>query len=204
MNHIKTVKRFVAGSHKFFDIYECTVDEVDTYTSSTGKAMVKVSIKGKEYNGLHNKWVYEYLCANEGQPSFVVFWKAPKGDPMVAYVKEIWQNHIDGTPQETVYLASDEEAHIQEGESFLYMWINKDTDKKYIGKHRGKPDDGYVCSSESFMAEYNECPSRFIRTILAYGTDQEMLELETILLLQLKTRMSPMYFNLSDNLNRSN
>ena len=47
MNHIKTVKRFVAGSHKFFDIYECTVDEVDTYTSSTGKAMVKVSIKVK-------------------------------------------------------------------------------------------------------------------------------------------------------------
>ena len=57
MNHIKTVKRFVAGSIKFFDIYECTVDEVDTYTSSTGKSMVKVSIEGKEYNGLHNKWV---------------------------------------------------------------------------------------------------------------------------------------------------
>jgi hypothetical protein len=80
------------------------------------------------------------------------------------------------------------------------MWVNKDTDKKYIGKHRGKPDDGYVCSSESLMTEYNECPSRFIRTILAYGSDQEMLELETIMLLQLKTRMSPLYYNLSNNL----
>jgi hypothetical protein len=204
MNHLKTIKRFVAGSSKYFDIYECTVDEVDTYTSITGKAMTRIVVNGKEYSGLYSKWVYEHLCANEGQPSFIVLWKAPKGDPMLAYVKEIWQNHIDGTPQEIVYLADNSEAHQPDGNSFVYMWVNKDTDKKYIGKHRGKPDDGYISSSESFMKEYEESPTRFIRTILAYGSDQEMLELETILLLQLKTRMSPLYYNLSDNLSRGN
>jgi hypothetical protein len=80
------------------------------------------------------------------------------------------------------------------------MWVNKDDDRKYIGVHTGKPNDGYVSSSDVFLKEYEESPTRFIRTILAYGSSQEMLELETMLLLQLRTRMSPMYYNLSNNL----
>jgi len=201
MNLIKTVKRWVAGSDKYFDIYECTVDEVEAYTSDTGKSMTKVKVNDVEYTGLHNKWVYDYLCANEGTPSFVVMWRAPKGKPMVAYVKEIWQDHINGVyntevPQETEAYPS------IGGESFVYMWINKDTDKKYIGKHKGLPDDGYICSSETMLAEYEEAPSRFIRTILAYGADQEMHELETILLLQLKSTRSHMFYNMSNNLRK--
>ena len=203
MNLIKTVKRWVAGTDKIFDIYECTVDEVDAYTSDSGKSMVKVTIEGVEYNGLHNKWVYDYLCENEGSESFIIFWRAPKGKPMVAYVKEIWQDHIKGeynveVPAETnAYSTSSSDA-------FLYLWTNKDTDRKYIGKHKGTIDDGYVCSSESLIAEYNECPSRFIRTILAYGTDQEMLKLETQLILTLKATKSHLYYNLSNNLRKTN
>jgi len=200
MNLIKTVKRWVAGTDKLFDIYECTIDEVEEYTSDSGKSMVKVTIGDTEYSGLHNKWVYDYLCANEGEPSFVVMWRAPKGKPMVAYVKEIWQDHINGeynieVPQET-------EAYNNSGESFVYLWTNKDTDRKYIGKHKGTADDGYVCSSESLIEEYNECPSRFIRTILAYGTDQEMHELETQLILTLKATRSHLYYNMSNNLRK--
>lgn len=200
MNLIKTVKRWVAGSEKYFDIYECIVDEVEAYTSDSGKSMVKVKVKDQEFNGLHNKWVYEHLCANEGQPSFIVMWRAPKGKPMVAYVKEIWQEHINGVYN--VEVPAESNAYSNSGESFVYLWLCKDTDRKYLGKHKGSADDGYVCSSETFLAEYNECPSRFIRTILAYGSDQEMLELETILLLQLKTRMSHMYFNMNNNLRK--
>jgi hypothetical protein len=201
MNHVKTVKRFVAGSHKLFDIYECTVDEVEKYTSATSKEMVKLTIAGKEYSGLHNKWVYEYLCENEGSPSFVVLWRAPKGEPMVAYVKEVWQDHIKG--EYNVEVPNETEAYNHSNQqAFCYMWVNKDDDRKYIGMHTGKPDDGYVCSSSQLLDEHGECPTRFLRTILAYGSTQEMLELETMLLLQLKTTMSPLYYNLSNNLRK--
>jgi len=199
MQLLKTVKRFVAGSEKIFDIYSCTVSEVESYKSPTDKSMIRLTIEGEEYTGLNNRWVYDYLCDNEGSPSFVVMWRAPKGKPMVAYVKEIWQDHIKGEYHEEVSETTNAYCNNSQ-EAFLYIWINKDDDRKYIGMHTGKPDDGYVCSSDQMLSEYNECPERFFRTILAYGTTQEILELETIMLLQLKTRMSPLYYNLSNNL----
>lgn len=202
MNLVKTVKRFVSGSHKLFDIYECTVDEVESYKSSTDKDMVKVTIEGKEYTGLRNKWVYEYLCANEGTPSFIVLWRAPKGDPMVTYVKEIWQDHIKG--EYNIEVAQETDAYcVKNEEAFCYLWINKDDDTKYIGIHTGKPDDGYICSSSQLLLEYSEYPTRFIRTILAYGSTSDMLELETMLIMQLKATKSPLYLNLSNNLRGS-
>ena len=200
MNLVKTVKRWVAGSDKLFDIYECTVDEVEEYTSDSGKSMVRVKIGEFTYSGLHNKWVYEFLCENEGSPSFVVMWRAPKGTPMVAYVKEIWQDHINGVYN--VEVPAETNAYSNSGESFVYLWTNKDTDRKYIGKHKGTINDGYVCSSETLIAEYNECPSRFIRTILAYGTDEEMHELETQLILTLRATKSHLYYNMSNNLRK--
>lgn len=202
MNLIKTVKRWVSGSEKIFDIYECTVEEVDSFTSDTGKSMVKVKINGEEYNGLHNKWVYDFLCSNEGEPSFVVMWRAPKGKPMVAYVKDIWQDHIDG--KETGIVPKETEAYDDSNhDSFVYLWINKSNDKKYIGKHKGTINDGYVASSETFLADYNECPDNFKRTILAYGSDAEMLELETQLLITLKAKRSHLYYNMNNNLSGS-
>lgn len=200
MNLIKTVKKFVTGTDKYFDIYECTVDEVESYTSDSGKSMIRIKVNEVEYSGLYNKWVYEYLCENEGTPSFVVMWRAPKGKPMLAYLKELWQNHLNGVNDGEV--SSESDAYSPSGESFVYLWINKDTDRKYIGKHKGTADDGYICSSESMLEEYNDCPSRFIRTILAYGTDQEMHELETMLLLQLKASKSELFYNLSNNLRK--
>jgi hypothetical protein len=198
MNLIKTVKRWVAGTDKLFDIYECTVDEVEEYTSDSGKSMVKVTIGDTEYTGLHNKWVYEYLCENESSPSFVVMWRAPKGKPMVAYVKEIWQDHIKGEYHEEVPTKTN--AYSNSGESFVYLWYSTATEKKYIGKHKGTTNDRYVASSTSFMQDYNECPGLFKRVILAYGSDREMLELETQLLINLKAKDSHMYYNMSTNL----
>jgi hypothetical protein len=198
---IKTVKRWVSGSEKIFDIYTCTVSEVEAYTSDTGKSMVRIKIGDFTYSGLHNKWVYDFLCENEGSESFVVMWRAPKGSPMVAYVKDIWKDHLEGketgiVPKETE--AYDNSCH----DSFVYLWINRSNDKKYIGKHKGTIDDGYIASSESFLADYNECPDNFKRTILAYGTDAEMHELETMLILQLKATRSHLYYNMSNNLRK--
>lgn len=199
MKIIKTVERFVAGSKKIFDIYECTVDEVEKYKSATDKDMVRINVEGTEYTGLHNKWVYEHLCENEGTESFIVLWRSPKGSKMVAYVKEIWQDHLKG--EYNVEVPPETDAYcVKNTEAFIYMWINKDDDRKYIGMHSGIPDDGYICSSDSMLLDYAECPTRFIRTILAYGTTQEMLELETQLLITLKAKKSNLFYNLTNNL----
>lgn len=199
MDLLKTVKLYVAGSEKIFDIYACTVEEVERYKSSTEKGMIRVKIDGKEYTGLHNKWVYNYICDNEGTPSFVVMWRSPKGDPMLAYVKDLWVEHISGASKGEV--PKETEAYPAEGHPcFLYMWVNKDDDRKYIGMHCGETTDGYVCSSDRMLAEFGECPSRFLRTVLAYGTAERMLALETLLLLQLDVKNSPLYYNLSNNL----
>jgi len=196
MNHLKRVKKFVAGSDKFFNIYECTVQEVEEYLSDSGKQMIRIKVDDIDYTGLYNKWVYEFLCENEGEQSFIVLWEAPKGKQMVAYVKELWQNHLEG--KDMVEVSTDHTP--DQAEAFVYMWTNKDDDRKYIGTHKGTPDDGYIASSDSFLEDYHASPTRFIRTILAYGSAQDMYELETKLLLDLKTRMSPLYYNMSNNL----
>jgi hypothetical protein len=194
MKHINTIKRYVSGSDKFFDIYECTVDEVDEITDSKDRKMLQITVGDVTYKGLHSKRVADFLYANEGQPSFIALWKSPKAEYMLAYAWDVWQDHLDG--KNTVK----EKPLDEPAESFVYMWIDTKTDKKYIGKHKGTADDGYVCSSESMIKEYNERKDDFVRTILAYGDDEAMLHLETILLLQLNTTKRHDFFNYSNNL----
>jgi len=200
MKLVNTVTRFVAGSNKYFDIFECKVDEVEAYTSASDKLMIKVTIEGTEYSGLHNKWVYDFLCENEGTDSFVVMWRAPKGDHMLAYVKDIWLNHLEGNDKNES-IKEEDIPDREEGEAFVYMWVDQN-DKKYIGKHKGSTSDGYICSSEKVLEEIDKNPYNFTRTILAYGTDEEMLELETMLIMQLKATRSGMYYNMSNNLRK--
>lgn len=199
MELLKTVKKNITGSDKLFDIYKCTVDEVDTFESASGKQMIAARTEGQTFKGLYNKWVYDYLCENEGEESFIVLWRAPKGDSMLAYVRSIWEEHLQNIYNVEVPF-TDKAYETQSTDAFVYMWVNTVTDKKYIGKHKGTIADGYICSSQDMLAEYAANPSHFLRTVLAYGSDQEMLELETILLLQLRTSQSPFYYNMSNNL----
>jgi len=198
MKYLKTIQRQVAGSLKTFEVHECTVEEVSKFISSNGREMVEVRVStGETFKGLYNKAVFDFICDNEGSESFIVLWKAPKGPPMLAYVKQIWEDFAAGAIKDEPIV---EESH----EAFVYMWINHLNDMKYIGKHCGSPDDDYVSSSVTFNEDYWLEPTGFLRTILAYGSNQQMHELETILLLQLKTRMSPLYYNLSDNIRGGN
>jgi len=119
---------------------------------------------------------------------------------MLAYVKEIWTNHLEGNDKNEAVREEDIPSR-EEGEAFVYMWVDLN-DRKYIGKHKGSPDDGYICSSEKLLEEIKSNPVDFMRTILAYGTDEEMLELETMLIMQLKATRSGMYYNLSNNLRK--
>lgn len=63
---------------------------------------------------------------------------------------------------------------------FVYQWTNKINNKKYIGSHYGKIDDGYVGSGIYFRRAYELDPSIFERTILDFcsGSHTELLSLE--------------------------
>jgi len=81
-------------------------------------------------------------------------------------------------------------------EAFLYLWYDAPNKKYYLGKHKGSPDDGYTHSStvwESFTK--NNIPKGVRRRILAYGTDEEMSDLEVRLLTNRKKRCWDRYYN---------
>jgi hypothetical protein len=201
MNKLKTIKRYVAGSFKYFDIFEVDViEEVEEFLSATNRDMIRVVVDGQVYKGLHNPWVYQYFCANEGGPGVVALWKAPKGDYMLAYTKELWLNHLSGNDFGEIEDISHSDANPMSGESFLYMWVNLDTDKMYVGKHKGTINDGYICSSDSMLEDFNKEPERFHRVILCYGSDAEISAKETLMLLQLNAPQSPLFYNMSSNL----
>ena len=81
-------------------------------------------------------------------------------------------------------------------EAFVYLWYDSKNRMYYLGKHKGTPDDGYTHSStimESFKSD--EVPSHMKRRILAYGTHEEMCELEYKLLLDRKAKCWDRYYN---------
>ena len=197
MKLIKTVKHFVSGSDKYFDIFECTVDSVEVTRDQKGRRSIEIMVGDRQFKGLWNKSVQDHLTENEGKPSFVVLWKSPKGNHMLSYSWELWKGFMDGDAEKDVKeLVNQDET----GEAFLYMWIDKSTDRKYIGYHKGSADDGYIASSERLVEEYLVRPSDFTRTILAWGTATDMYELETILLLELGAATRGSFYNVSNNL----
>jgi len=81
-------------------------------------------------------------------------------------------------------------------EAFVYQWYDSKNRMFYLGKHKGTPDDGYTHSStimESFKSD--EVPPYMKRRILAYGTHEEMCELEYKLLLDRKAKCWDRYYN---------
>ena len=81
--------------------------------------------------------------------------------------------------------------------SFLYCWTDSLTRKLYIGKHRGSPSDGYVCSSKSMLNEYVERPHHFSRQIIAVGLDEDISALERTVLVSSKAHINPSFYNLA-------
>jgi len=83
--------------------------------------------------------------------------------------------------------------------SFVYCWTNRENNKKYIGVHKGTPNDGYVCSSKLMLEDYNKNPESFVREIIMFGTFKDMHKLETDLLIQVNAAKNPSYYNQSNN-----
>lgn len=185
------------GRELVFDIFKCVVDEVsDVYETSSGKEMIEIKIGNQTFVGSYDEEVHEFLTANEGSESFVILWRSHKGGYMVAYNFYYYKQYQAGTlqladaPLVTPTNTTDD--------AFVYMWINKDTGRKYVGYHTGSDNDGYIGSGVQFLQEYNTSPDRFDRTILARGTTTEMYKLETMLLLLLEGKEQ--YYNVGNNL----
>lgn len=80
-------------------------------------------------------------------------------------------------------------------EAFVYKWYDGLKNMYYIGVHKGDPNDGYICSSKLVLEQYNIRPYDFNRTILKYGTLDEMLEYETALLKFVNAKENLNFYN---------
>lgn len=81
-------------------------------------------------------------------------------------------------------------------EAFLYQWLDKTTNKKYIGIHKGTLDDGYICSSKMMLEEYEKRPMDFQREILDFGSLNVMIIKETGLLKKVNAASNCEYYNM--------
>jgi hypothetical protein len=62
---------------------------------------------------------------------------------------------------------------------FIYEWSNTLNGLKYLGRHQGTPDDGYIGSGTVFRNSYNKHPETFIRTILWESNNTSSEELKS-------------------------
>lgn len=82
-------------------------------------------------------------------------------------------------------------------EAFVYIWEDTKYGMKYIGAHKGTPDDGYVASSNSFMEIYEARPQDFKRVIVANcDTWKDAVHQETMLCKKLNVAKDPMFYNM--------
>ena len=82
-------------------------------------------------------------------------------------------------------------------EGYTYEYTDLDTDRKYIGVHKGCVTDSYKHSSRNaeFNKIFQDSASRLKYEVLSYGTFREMLNLEHKLLKKVNAKDNPQYFN---------
>jgi hypothetical protein len=86
--------------------------------------------------------------------------------------------------------------------AFVYLW--QDARQKpymyYLGYHKGHPDDGYTHSSAVFESFTKDTiPDGVTRRIIATGSNDDMIELETKLLTNRKEKRWQQYYNMNLN-----
>lgn len=79
---------------------------------------------------------------------------------------------------------------------FVYLWRNVKSNKKYIGSHKGTPDDGYVGSGVLFSRAYKKNPNDFVRQILYVGENYR--KIEALVLRLLNAAKSKEFYNLKN------
>ena len=51
---------------------------------------------------------------------------------------------------------------------YVYRWLNRSNNMKYIGSHYGSVEDSYLGSSKWFLSSYTRNPENFIMEVLEY------------------------------------
>ena len=82
--------------------------------------------------------------------------------------------------------------------AFVYSWKNKISGKIYVGYHKGTPIDGYICSSKILLEEYAQNPNNFERFIIASGTVEDMVALESAILKAANAKNDPTFYNMTN------
>ena len=83
-------------------------------------------------------------------------------------------------------------------QAFVYKWTHTPTLRWYIGSRTAEgchPADGYICSSRQVRPLVESQADQWTRTIIAQGSPQAMLELETTILETLDARNDPRSYN---------
>lgn len=80
-------------------------------------------------------------------------------------------------------------------DSFVYVWTDHAKCMLYVGVHKGRVDDGYVCSSKYMKPEYYCRPSDFTRQIVAEGLYEDMRRLEVAILKSINAKKDPHFYN---------
>lgn len=80
-------------------------------------------------------------------------------------------------------------------EAFVYCWTDWKTKMLYVGRHKGTPNDGYICSSMTMLKEYKSRPGDFTREILATGPYSVMISFEVAILTAANAAKDPMFYN---------
>lgn len=84
-------------------------------------------------------------------------------------------------------------------DAFVYCWTNIETNQLYVGSHKGTPDDGYVCSSKPMLEDFKNNPNVFVRQIIASGTHDDMVALETAILISADAKNDLQFYNMHNN-----
>lgn len=83
--------------------------------------------------------------------------------------------------------------------AFLYIWRELTTGKWYVGCRTApgcSPDDGYICSSKIVKPMILENASNWKRSVLAIGTAEYILDLESRYLKLLDAKHDTMSYNM--------
>ena len=85
-------------------------------------------------------------------------------------------------------------------EAFLYKFTNLQSNKKYIGIHKGKPYDGYLNSStnEQLHEDWLDPNAQFAYDVLQYGTYTYVQAEEHQMLKEINAKDSDEYYNKSN------
>ena len=89
-----------------------------------------------------------------------------------------------------------EAASPRSSDGFVYIWTHTESGKRYVGKHRGSPDDGYIGSGKAFKAAVKKYGlTSFVRRIIYSGPHYS--NAETLIILSLDVCVDPEWYNLS-------